>query len=426
MRALRDRPTALERWPKGVREGMQARHAQRATRGGRLLLQAAAQGRARLRRDGRDHLPVGPHRRRALPDRDRDGGLGGAHGHDHLPPVAGAPRPTSTIPTSCGSTWTPSPGTDFADAARVALVGARPARPSVGLVGFPKTSGNRGVHIYVRLEPRWDFVDVRHAAIAFGRELERRTHGRDRQLVEGGARREHLRRLQPELPRPHDRQRLLAAADHGRAGLDAGGVGRARRARPAARSTCTRCPTGWPSAATRWPAIDDQPGSLRARCSQMYADDIAGGLTDMPYPPDYPKMPGEPPRVQPSKKVASRTGTSRATASSERPTESGATCRHRRRVPRRLWTMDGSKVLTVTTCDGGSAQAGGPRRMSDRVGYHGHGRRLMVLGGRRPRCLARLGGPHGSSARQVGDVPARADGSVAEPATGMHSGVTPP
>ena len=47
-------------------------------------------------------------------------------------------------------------------------------------------------------------------------------------------------------------------------------------------------------------AIDDHPGSLEPLL-QMYADDIASGLTDMPYPPDYPKMPGEPPRVQPSR-----------------------------------------------------------------------------------------------------------------------------
>ena len=45
------------------------------------------------------------------------------------------------------------------------------------MTGYPKTSGNRGVHIYVRIEPRWEFVDVRHAAIGFGRELEQRDDG---------------------------------------------------------------------------------------------------------------------------------------------------------------------------------------------------------------------------------------------------------
>ena len=99
----------------------------------------------------------------------------------------------------------PQPGTDFADAVRVAAE-ARELLGDLGYAGFPKTSGGRGVHIYVRIEPRWTFTDVRHAAIAFGRELERRLPGRgDDEVVEGGARRAHLRRLQPERPRPHDR-----------------------------------------------------------------------------------------------------------------------------------------------------------------------------------------------------------------------------
>ncbi len=70
----------------------------------------------------------------------------------------------------------PQPGTDFADAVRVAAE-ARVLLDELGYIGFPKTSGGRGVHIYVRIEPRWTFTDVRHAAIAFGRELERRLPG---------------------------------------------------------------------------------------------------------------------------------------------------------------------------------------------------------------------------------------------------------
>ena len=68
----------------------------------------------------------------------------------------------------------PQPGTDFADAVRA----AGEARALLGRArlssGFPKTSGGRGIHLYVRIEPRWTFTDVRHAAIAFGRDLERR------------------------------------------------------------------------------------------------------------------------------------------------------------------------------------------------------------------------------------------------------------
>ena len=59
---------------------------------------------------------------------------------------------------------------------RVAGV-ARELLGELGYAGFPKTSGGRGIHIYVRIEPRWTFTDMRHAAIAFGRELERRLPG---------------------------------------------------------------------------------------------------------------------------------------------------------------------------------------------------------------------------------------------------------
>src|SRR5690606_21874224 len=62
----------------------------------------------------------------------------------------------------------PQPGTDFADVRRVAAV-ARDLFTDLGIRAFAKTSGNRGVHVFVRIEPRWEFVDVRHAAIAFGR-----------------------------------------------------------------------------------------------------------------------------------------------------------------------------------------------------------------------------------------------------------------
>ncbi len=68
----------------------------------------------------------------------------------------------------------PQPGTDFDDARAVAVRCVQPLLAELGWVGFPKTSGNRGLHVYVRIEPRWTFTEVRHAAIAFAREVERR------------------------------------------------------------------------------------------------------------------------------------------------------------------------------------------------------------------------------------------------------------
>ena len=67
----------------------------------------------------------------------------------------------------------PMPGCDFATVRRVAGV-AREVLDDLGAVGWPKTSGGRGLHVYVRIEPRWGFADVRRAALAFAREVERR------------------------------------------------------------------------------------------------------------------------------------------------------------------------------------------------------------------------------------------------------------
>src|SRR6202453_467839 len=67
----------------------------------------------------------------------------------------------------------PGPGVEFADVRRVALE-ARALLAELGLTGWPKTSGSRGMHVNVRIEPRWPFGEVRRAALALSREIERR------------------------------------------------------------------------------------------------------------------------------------------------------------------------------------------------------------------------------------------------------------
>src|SRR5262249_5213223 len=67
----------------------------------------------------------------------------------------------------------PQPGTAFTDI-RAGAANVRAFRDELGIVGYPKTTGNRGIHVYIRLEPRWDSYDVRRAAVAAARELERR------------------------------------------------------------------------------------------------------------------------------------------------------------------------------------------------------------------------------------------------------------
>ena len=104
----------------------------------------------------------------------------------------------------------PGPGVPWADVRSVALV-VREVLDELGYTAWPKTSGSRGIHVYVRLEPRWGFGEVRRAALALAREVERRAPSiATQQVVEGGAAR-RLPRLQPERQGPHGRIGLLGA-----------------------------------------------------------------------------------------------------------------------------------------------------------------------------------------------------------------------
>ena len=194
----------------------------------------------------------------------------------------------------------PQPGTTFADAVRVAGV-ARELLEELGIRGYPKTSGNRGVHVYVRIEPRWEFADVRHAAIGFGRELERRDDG----VTTSWWKEERGERIFVDYNQ-NCRDRTIASAYSLRP-LPGAPVSTpmtweelAEVARPARPTTSSRCPSGWPTA-TRGPTSTRSHHDLDPLLDLW--ESLPGG--ELNYPPDHPKMPGEPPRVQPSKKVAS-------------------------------------------------------------------------------------------------------------------------
>ena len=194
----------------------------------------------------------------------------------------------------------PQPGTGFADAVQVAAV-AREVLAELGWRGFPKTSGNRGVHIYVRIQPRWTFTDVRHAAIAFGRELERRLPGR---VTTKWWKEERGETIFVDYNQ-NARDRTIASA---------------YSVRPFPHAPVS-APVSWdelPDVDPReltvrtMPGRFEEKGDLHAEIDdeaydltpllEWYArDERDHGLTDMPYPPDYPKMPGEPMRVQPSR-----------------------------------------------------------------------------------------------------------------------------
>jgi len=297
LRALRNRPTALERWPKGVRDDI------------KLTTRIGDQGDAfyqkRVPKGAPDYLETAtvtfPSGRTA--DEICPTELAVIAWCAHMGTITFHPWPVRRDhvdnPDELRIDLDPQPGTTFQDAARVALV-ARDLLADVGLAGWPKTSGNRGVHIYVRLEPRWDFAAVRHAAIAFARELEKRTFG----VTSAWWKEERGENIFVDFNQ-NSRDRTIASAYS------------LRPIKGAPVST----PVEWDELATVDPkqfnlhtvparfaergdlmaGIDERPGSLD-RLLALYDEQIASGLTDMPYPPDYPKMPGEPPRVQPSKK----------------------------------------------------------------------------------------------------------------------------
>ena len=98
--------------------------------------------------------------------------MGSADGHHRLPPVARAGRDVDR-PDELRIDLDPQPGTDFADAARAAGE-VRALLDELGATGWPKTLGGRGVHVYLRIQPRWTFTEVRRATIALAREVERR------------------------------------------------------------------------------------------------------------------------------------------------------------------------------------------------------------------------------------------------------------
>jgi DNA ligase D len=193
----------------------------------------------------------------------------------------------------------PQPGTDFADAVRVASE-ARVLLDELGYTGFPKTSGGRGVHIYVRIARRWTFTEVRHAAIAFGRELERRLPG---QVTTKWWKEERGERIFIDYNQ-NARDRTIASAY-------------SVRPKPGApvsaplawdeladvvpeELTVATMPARFAEVGDRHDTIDDAVHSLQPLLD-MFENDAAAGRGDMPYPPDYPKMPGEPKRVQPSR-----------------------------------------------------------------------------------------------------------------------------
>ncbi|HXK26082.1 MAG TPA: DNA polymerase domain-containing protein [Myxococcota bacterium] len=203
----------------------------------------------------------------------------------------------------------PGPGVGFADVRRVALE-AKALLDELGLVGWPKTSGSRGMHVLVRIGPRWSFTEVRRAALAFSREIERRAPS----LATSKWWKEERHGVFLDYNQ-NAKDRTTCSAYSVRPLPDA------RVSTPLAWDEVAACEPADFTVATV-PArvaergdphagIDAAPGSLEALL-ELAARDEAAGLGDAPWPPHFRKMEGEAPRVAPSR--AKRSGTKSARA----------------------------------------------------------------------------------------------------------------
>ncbi len=298
VRALGERPTAMERWPDGWREGMRLALGPQDRDGDGFYQKRLPKGAPDYIETVEIAFPSGRTAEELCPKEPADFVWAAQMGTltFHPWPVR---RADVDHPDELRIDLDPQEGATFADAQRVAAV-TKELLEELGLRGYAKTSGNRGIHVYVRIEPRYTFDDVRHAAIGLGRELERRDSGVTtnwwkEQRPSGSIFLDYNQNL---------RDRTVAGAW-------------SLRARPGAPVST---PMAWEHLASierpqdynlvtvpdylkdgdPWEGMDAEAFSLEPLL-RLWEEHEGGELN---FPPDYPKQPGEPPRVQPSKKVA--------------------------------------------------------------------------------------------------------------------------
>jgi len=198
----------------------------------------------------------------------------------------------------------PGPGVAWDDVRRVALE-VRALLEEVGLRGWPKTSGSRGLHVLVRIEPRWSFTEVRRAALALSREIERRAP----RLATSKWWKEERRGVFLDYNQ-NAKDRTTASAWSVRPLPDA------RVSAPLdwdevpdcdpADFTVATMPARFAARGDPHAGIDEAVGSLEGLLA-LAARDEAAGLGDAPWPPHYRKMEGEAPRVAPSRRKGATT-----------------------------------------------------------------------------------------------------------------------
>ncbi len=194
----------------------------------------------------------------------------------------------------------PQPGRTFADVITAAHL-LREVMIEADLVPFVKTSGSRGLHVYARITPEHEFLDVRHGVIAIAREAERREPG---MLTTKWWKEERGEKIFIDFNQAN-RDRTIASAYSPRP-LEGAPVSmpvlweNLDDVDPHA-FTVRTVPGLLESDGDAWATLNDHASSLDTAMS-WWERDSSDGLGEEPFPPEYPKMPGEPPRVQPSRK----------------------------------------------------------------------------------------------------------------------------
>jgi DNA ligase D-like protein (predicted polymerase) len=195
----------------------------------------------------------------------------------------------------------PMPAIPWSQVREVALV-VRTVLEEFGLTAWPKTSGSRGFHVYCRIEPRWTYPEVRQAALAAAREVERRAP----ELATSKWWKEERHGVFLDYNQ-NAKDRTIAAGYSIRATADA------RVSTPLRWEEVAGClpeaftidtvPPRFAEIGDPWTGIDEAAGSI-ARLLELAAEHAAAGLPDAPWPPHYQLQPGEAPRVQPSRRRA--------------------------------------------------------------------------------------------------------------------------
>jgi len=285
MRAVRDRPTLLQRFPSGV--------------GGSNFFQKRIPDSAPSWLQTTTVATVNGTESRAIVMADMAHVLWAANqgclGFHPWPYRASHPDDTDELRIDLD----PSPGVNF-EMVREAAAEVKAFLDEIGIISYPKTTGNRGLHLYVRVEPGWDSYGTRQAAISVAREMQRRRPD----LITGEWWKEQRgARVFIDFNQNAPHKTVFGAW--------------CVRARPGAQVSA---PFRWEELATihpddltivtvpqrvaadgdPWATIDDHPCSIEPLVAR-YRDDLAHGVPDAPWPPVYPKMPDEARRVNPSR-----------------------------------------------------------------------------------------------------------------------------